>query len=117
MSGEIRDNAKALVQNTSIVSIRGIRVHFHMTSNLRDILISISNTLPSCLDNCFTLSALVNSKRGFLAKARAPRKGRKSQRSELQRVPKSQIARHQDGYRPYFKDWKLDDEIRLLQQL
>lgn len=48
--------------------------------------------------------ALVNSKRAVLANGKITKK-------------KSKIHRKDKEYQPYFKDWKLDEEIRLLQQL
>ena len=67
-------------------------------------------TGPS-IKNSYSFSALVNSKRGILAKIRKPQNeiGRKRKRSG---IPKENKNNH-----PYFMDWKLDDEIRLLQQL
>ena len=51
----------------------------------------------------------MNSKRGVLAKVKMSRG-----KSEVKR---NRIANKNGGYQPYFKDWKLDEEIRLLQQL
>ncbi|XP_065070374.1 uncharacterized protein LOC135695292 isoform X2 [Rhopilema esculentum] len=53
--------------------------------------------------------ALVNSKRATLAKVVQKSPGRYRARSN--------IPSHIDNAQPYFKDWKLDEEIRLLQQL
>ena len=58
-------------------------------------------------ENCpVFFPALVNSKRGVLAKVNATNKDRRNK-----------VAVKEEKYQPYFKDWKLDEEIRLLQQL
>ena len=58
--------------------------------------------------------ALVNSKRGVLAKVNMAENKNEVKMTGSKR---SKVVHENKDYQPYFKDWKLDEEIRLLQQL
>ena len=60
------------------------------------------------------LSALVNSKRGVLAKVST---AEDKNQINMNGNKRNKVTRKNNNYQPYFKDWKLDEEIRLLQQL
>ncbi len=61
----------------------------------------------------FIIIALINSKRGTLGKISKAAKSKK----DLKRIPKSKIPHAYRQYRPVYKDWNLDEEIRVLSQL